>query len=108
MVYTRLHVLLIDNNKIEIGSDSNFGGKVTTSFLKISRLRKNITKYNWYVFTSNKYYAMVYIKDRSGIGFFARQSVTHCQYNKHEVSWIQEESSRILNDEEENDGIWRV
>ena len=76
MVYTRLHVLLIDINKIEIGSDSNFGGKVTTSFQKISRLRKNITKYNWYVFTSNKYYAMVYIKDRSGIGFFARQSVT--------------------------------
>ena len=28
------------------------------------------------MFTSNKYYAMVYIKDRSGIGFFARQSVT--------------------------------
>ena len=76
MVYTRLHVLLIDINRIEIGSDSNFGGKVTTSFQKISRLRKNITKYNWYVFTSNKYYAMVYIKDRSGIGFFARQSVT--------------------------------
>ena len=76
MVYTRLHVLLIDINRIEIGSDSNFGGKVKTSFQKISRLRKNITKYNWYVFTSNKYYAMVYIKDRSGIGFFARQSVT--------------------------------
>ena len=67
---------MIDINKMEIGSDSNFGGKVTTSFQKISRLRKNITKYNWYVFTSNKYYAMVYIKDRSGIGFFARQSVT--------------------------------
>ena len=76
MVYTRLHVLLIDINRIEIGSDSNFGGKVKTSFQKISRLRKNITKYNWYVFTSNKYYAMVYIKDRSEIGFFARQSVT--------------------------------
>ena len=76
MVYTRLHVLLIDINKIEIGSDSNFGGKVLSSFQKVSRLRKNITKYNWYVFTSNKYYVMVYIKDRSGIGFFARQSVT--------------------------------
>ena len=46
MVYTRLHVLLIDINKIEIGSDSNFGGKVTTSFQKISRLRKNIIKYS--------------------------------------------------------------
>ena len=34
MVYTRLHVLLIDINKIEIGSDSNFGGKVLSSFSK--------------------------------------------------------------------------
>ena len=34
MVYTRLHVLLIDINRIEIGSDSNFGGKVKTSFQK--------------------------------------------------------------------------
>ena len=31
MVYTRLHVLLIDINRIEIGSDSNFGGKVWVS-----------------------------------------------------------------------------
>ena len=46
MVYTRLHVLLIDINKIEIGSDSNFGGKVKTSFVNISCLRKNITKYS--------------------------------------------------------------
>ena len=75
MVYTRLHVLLIDINKIEIGSDSNFGGKVTTSFQKISRLRKNIIKYSWYVFTSNKYYLMVYIKDRSEIGFLSQQQV---------------------------------
>ena len=89
MVYTRLHVLLIDINKIEIGSDSNFGGKVTTSFQKISRLRKNITKYNWYVFTSNKYYAMVYIKDRSGIGFFARQSVTQINLYFYTQSRIQ-------------------
>ena len=36
MVYTRLHVLLIDINKIEIGSDSNFGGKVLSSFVNIS------------------------------------------------------------------------
>ena len=75
MVYTRLHVLLIDINKIEIGSDSNFGGKVTTSFVNISCLRKNIIKYSWYVFTSNKYYVMVYIKDRSEIGFLSQQQV---------------------------------
>ena len=75
MVYTRLHVLLIDINKIEIGSDSNIGGKVTTSFVNISCLRKNIIKYSWYVFTSNKYYVMVYIKDRSEIGFLLQQQV---------------------------------
>ena len=81
MVYTRLHVLLIDINRIEIGSDSNFGGKVTTSFVNISCLRKNITKYNWYVFTSNKYYVMVYIKDRSEIGFLSQQQVPRSDHS---------------------------
>ena len=36
MVYTKLHVLLIDINRIEIGSDSSFGGKVLSSFVNIS------------------------------------------------------------------------
>ena len=81
MVYTRLHVLLIDINRIEIGSDSNFGGKVTTSFVNISCLIKNIIKYSWYVFTSNKYYVMVYIKDRSEIGFLSQQQVPRSDHS---------------------------
>ena len=68
MVYTKLHVQLIDFKRIETGSDSAFNDKVLSSFERISRIRKNITRYNWYVFTSNKYYAMVYIKDTSEIG----------------------------------------
>ena len=68
MVYTKLHVQLIDIKRIETGSDSAFNGKVLSSFERISRIRKNITRYNWYVFTSNKYKAMVYIKDTCEIG----------------------------------------
>ena len=68
MVYTKLHVQLIDIKWIETGSDSAFDGKVLSSFERIFRLRKNIRRYNWYVFTTNKYYAIVYIKDTSEIG----------------------------------------
>ena len=68
MVYTKLHVQLIDIKIIETDSDSAFDGRVLSSFERISRIRKNIRRYNWYIFTSNKYYAMVYIKDTSEIG----------------------------------------
>ena len=68
MVYTRLQVQLIDIKRIETGSDSAFNDKVLSSFERISRIRKNITRYNWYVFTTNKYFAMVYIKDTCEIG----------------------------------------
>ena len=68
MVYTRLHVLLIDIKRIETGSDLAFDGKVLSSFERISRIRKNIKRNNWYVFTTNKYKAMVYIKDTCEIG----------------------------------------
>ena len=54
MVYTRLPVQLIDIKRIETGSDSAFDDKVLSSLERISRLRKNITRYNWYVFTTNK------------------------------------------------------
>ena len=68
MVYTKLHVQLIDIKRIETGSDLAFDGKVVSSFERMSRIRKNITRYNWYVLTSNKYKAMVYIKDTCEIG----------------------------------------
>ena len=68
MVYTRLQVQLIDIKRIETGSDSAFNGKVLSSFERISRIRKNIKRNNWYVFTTNKYKAMVYIKDTCEIG----------------------------------------
>ena len=62
MVYDKFHVQLIDIKRILTGSDTAFNGKVLSSFERISRLRKNNVRYNWYVFTSNKYKAMVYIK----------------------------------------------
>ena len=68
MVYTKTNVQLINIKRIETGSDSAFNGKVLSSFERITRIRKNITRYNWYVFTSNKYKAMVYIKDTYEIG----------------------------------------
>ena len=46
MVYTKLHVLLIDINKIIIRSNTNFGNKVQSSFQRNTIQRKNITKYN--------------------------------------------------------------
>ena len=68
MVYTKPNVQLIDIKRIETGSDLAFDGKVLSSFERISRLSKNIRRYNWYVFTTNKYKAMVYIKDTCEIG----------------------------------------
>ena len=68
MVYTKPNIQLIDIKRIETGSDSAFNDKVLSSFERISRIRKNITRYNWYVFTTNKYKAMVYIKDTFEIG----------------------------------------
>ena len=59
---------MIDIKRIETGSESAFDGKVLSSFERISRLSKNIRRYNWYVFTTNKYKAMVYIKDTCEIG----------------------------------------
>ena len=68
MVYTKPNIQLIDIKWIETGSDSAFNDKVLSSFERISRIRKNITRYNWYVLTTNKYKAMVYIKDTCEIG----------------------------------------
>ena len=68
MVYTSFVLQLIDIKRIDTRSNSAFYGKVLSSFERISRLRKNIRRYNWYVFTTNKYKAMVYIKDTCEIG----------------------------------------
>ena len=68
MVYTSFALQLIDIKRIETRSNLAFDGKVLSSFERISRLSKNIRRYNWYVFTTNKYKAMVYIKDTCEIG----------------------------------------
>ena len=68
MVYTKTNVQLINIKRIETGSDWAFNGKVLSLFERISRIRKKITRYNWYVLTTNKYKAMVYIKDTCEIG----------------------------------------
>ena len=68
MVYTKPNVQFIDIKRIETGSDSAFEGKDLSSFESIYRIRKNNVRYNWYVFTTNKYKAMVYIKDTCEIG----------------------------------------
>ena len=68
MVYTKPNVQFIDIKRIETGSDSAFNGKVLSSLERISRIRKNIIRYNWYVLTTNKYKAMAYIKDTCEIG----------------------------------------
>ena len=68
MVYTSFVLQLIDIKRIETRSNLAFDGKVLSSFERISRIRKNIRRYNWYVLTTNKYKAMVYIKDTCEIG----------------------------------------
>ena len=76
MVYTKPNVQFIDIKRIETGSDSAFNGKVLSSLERISRIRKNIKRNNWYVFTTNKYKAMVY-KRYMWNWNFARQLVMH-------------------------------